>query len=127
MKKLLLILLCVPLIGLAQNKIELRENEQILKKGRANYQAKLIDQPGRAYVTNQRFYFITSKLATKRHDLSFNIQEIKSIDKGGASFRGGLSAAINSIKIVLNNGEEYIFRVWKRKKWIKEVNAVIQQ
>ena len=99
---------------------------KIIKKGRANYQANVFQQPGRAYVTNQRFYFVTSKLATKRHVLSFELQEIKSIEKGGASFKGGLAAAINSIKIFLNNGDKHIFQVGKRKKWIKEVNDLIQ-
>jgi len=126
MKRLLLLLMIVPMIGFGQNKIELREGEEIIKKGRANYQAKLFNQPGRAYITNQRFYFVTSKLATKRKVLSFELDEIKSIDKGKVSLKGGLAAAINTIKIVLNNEDKYVFTVSGRKKWIKEMTPLLK-
>ena len=126
MKNILFLFLCLPFFSFAQNKIELRKDEKIIKEGKASFQAKLFNQPGRAYITNQRFYFVPSKLTNKRKVLSFEINEIKSVNKGGASFKGGLAAAMNTIKMTLNNEKKYIFIVNRRKKWIEEMTPLLE-
>ena len=78
---LFLSVLVLPLTTFSQNEIKLNDGEKIILKKRGNYLAKVFSQPGKAYVTNERFYFITTKLATKEFEHSMPISNIKSVSK----------------------------------------------
>jgi len=108
------------------NNIELRQDEEILLSARANYQAKLFAQPGRLFLTNQRMYFRTSKLATKKFEFSLLFSDMNEVRKTGYNFKLGLGASLNSFTIILKDDTKKIFVTGKRKEWISEINKSIQ-
>jgi len=121
---LFLSILILPLTTFSQNEIKLNDGEKIILEKRGNYLAKVFSQPGKAYVTNERFYFITTKLATKKFEHSIPVSNIKSVSKTKYNLKLGIASA-NAITLTLKNGEEMIFVVPKRKKWIAVINKLI--
>ena len=106
--------------------IELMDNEKLLLAARANYQAKLFAQPGRLFLTNQRVYFRTSKLATKKFEFSLQFSDIAEVKKTGYNFKLGLGASLNSFKIILNDDTKRIFVTGRKKSWISGVTKLIK-
>ena len=121
---LFLSVLLLPLASFSQNEIKLNDGEKIILDKRGSYLAKVFSQPGKVYVTNERFYFITTKLATKKFEHSIPISNIKSVSKTKYNLKLGVGSA-NAITLTLKNGQEMIFVVPKRKKWIAAINKLI--
>ena len=134
MKKLLLILLCLPMIGFAQQNyvaidnfeptilikkkgLELRDNESIIKKKSANHLVGNQFVGGKLYLTNQRIVFKSHRLNVNNHQIYFELTEIQGAVK---------SKLFNGMIIILKNGEEKPFVVWGRKKLINEINNLRQ-
>ena len=116
--------LLLPLASFSQNEIKLNDGEKIILDKRGSYLANVFSQPGKVYVTNKRFYFITTKLATKKFEHSIPISNIKSVSKRKYNLKLGVGSA-NAITLTLKNGQEMIFVVPKRKKWIAAINKLI--
>ena len=103
MKKLLLLLLFIPLVSFGQEnkQIELRKNEKIIMSEKWSLfkpvkgKGKLYLQPGNIYLTNERFYFTTIKKAmgTKHFIKSIDFEEIEKIRK--ATYEKQLQRAID--------------------------------
>ena len=129
MKKLLLILLCMPMIGFGQVDIELRADEEFLMQDNFSQAlGKVFLQPGKSYLTNQRFYFTTRKkaLATKHFNKSFEYDEILKIKKVIYNLKLGINS-IDAYKIILKNGEKHVFTVSEiglRRKWISKIEQL---
>jgi hypothetical protein len=134
MKKLLLILLCLPMIGFGQltyvpddnfeatfflkkKGLELRDNESIVKKKSANHLVGNEFVGGKLYLTNQRVVFKSHRLNINNHQISFELTKIQGAVK---------SKLLNGMIIILKDGEKKPFVVWGRKKWINEINNLIQ-
>jgi hypothetical protein len=105
--------------------IELMDNEKLLLAAKANYQAKLFAQPGRLFLTNQRVYFRTSKLATKKFEFSLQFNDMAEVKKAGYNFKLG-TASINAFKIILKDDTKKIFVTGKKKSWISGINKFIK-
>jgi hypothetical protein len=136
MKKIFLILFSIILLSScgSQKKItekhskhiELMDNEEILLAARASYAAKIFAQPGRLFLTNQRVYFRTSKLASKKFEFSFQFNDISEVKKSGFNFTLGAVASVKAFKIILKDDTKKVFSINKKKSWITGINKFIQ-
>ena len=97
--------------------IELRKNESIIKKKAANHLVGNEFVGGKLYLTNQRVVFKSHKLNFNNHQISFELNDIQNVVK---------SQLFNGMIIILKNGKEAPFVIWKRKKWINEITNLIQ-
>ena len=92
---------------------------------RANYLGKLFAQPGRLFLTDKRIYFKTSKLATKKQDFSVEFSNVSGVKKVGYNLKLG-TASINAFKLNLKDDTKKIFVTRKKKRWISEINKLLQ-
>ena len=127
MKKLIILLLFIPLVSFGQEnkQIELRKNEKIIMSEKWSLfkpvkgKGKLYLQPGNIYLTNERFYFTTIKKAmgTKHFIKSIDFEEIEKIRKATYEKQWGF-------KIILKSGIRHMFIIQNRKNrlnWIKQI------
>ena len=97
--------------------LELRDNESIVKKKSANHLVGNEFVGGKLYLTNQRVVFKSHRLNINNHQISFELTKIQGAVK---------SKLLNGMIIILKDGEKKPFVVWGRKKWINEINNLIQ-
>ena len=105
----------------AQNQIELLDGENIVMECRGSYVGDFFAQPGRVYLTDQRMYFITTKLATKRYEHSILLGDIESVVKTSLNVKLGAIGSASAITVKLKSGPKLIFQVKKRKVWIPAI------
>lgn len=103
-------------------KIQLQENESIIKEGAANHFKDIESVGGRLFLTNQRLYFNSHSLNVQIHELSIPYSEIRSVGK-----RNTLFIVPNGMYIELQNGKNEKFVLWGRAKWIQEIEQLIKK
>jgi len=101
--------------------LNLNENETIVKQGYANHFKGIESVGGKMFLTNQRLYFKSHSFNIQVHDLSISILEIRSLGK-----RNTFGIFPNGLFIELKNGKKEIFVVYRRKKWISEIEKLIR-
>jgi len=134
MKKLLSIILCVPLMLLLNscgtqkestkehsNNIQLTANEKIIKSGPANFQKGIEQVGGKLYLTNDRIVFESHKLNFQSGTTQIKLEDISSVKKSWTKFLGFIPLAPNSIKISTKEGEKFRFALDGRSKWITAI------
>lgn len=103
-------------------KIQLQENEGIIKEGAANHFKGIESVGGRLFLTNQRLYFDSHSLNVQAHKLSIPYSEIKSVRERNTFF-----IIPNGMCIELQNGKNEKFVLWEREKWIREIEQLIKK
>ncbi len=93
-------------------KIELQENEKIIKEGAANHFQGLESVGGKLYLTNRRVVFNSHNLNIQIHQISIPFNKIKKVEK-----RMSLGIVPNGLLIKTIDGKEEKFVVWGRSKW----------
>jgi len=101
-------------------KIELQENEKIIRKGAANHFKGIESVGGRLFLTNHRLYFSSHAMNVQTHHLSVPCIDILSVGK-----RNTLGIIPNGMFIELKNGQKEKFVLWGRGKWIREIEQQI--
>ena len=135
MKKILLIILCAPLMLLLNscgtqkestkehsNNIQLIANEKIIKSGPANFQKGIEQVGGKLYLTNDRIIFESHKLNFQSGTTQIKLEDISSVKKSWTKFLGFIPLTPNSIKISTKEAEKFRFVLYGRSKWISAIN-----
>lgn len=103
-------------------KIQLQQNENIIKEGAANHFKGVESVGGKLFLTNQRLFFKSHSINFQPHELSILYKEIKSVGK-----RNTLLIVPNGMYIELKDGSIENFVVWSRRKWIEEIEQKMQE
>ena len=134
MKKLLSIILCVPLMLLLNscgtqkestkehsNNFQLTANEKIIKSGAANFQKGIEQVGGKLYLTNYRIVFESHKLNFQSGTTQIKLEDISSVKKSWTKFLGFIPLTPNSIKISTIEVGKFRFVLYGRSKWISAI------
>jgi len=134
MKKLLSIILCIPLMLFLNscgtqkestkehsNNIQLIANEKIIKSGPANFQKGIEQVGGKLYLTNDRIVFESHKLNFQSGTTQIKLEDISSVKKSWTKFLGFIPLVPNSIKISTKEGKRFRFVLYGRSKWISAI------
>jgi len=104
-------------------KTELKQNEQIIKKGGANLQKNIETVGGKLYLTNQRLVFETHKFNIQNGSTIIELSNIQSSEKCWTKFLGFLPIMPNSLAVYTKEGKEYRFVLFGRGAWAAAIEA----
>ncbi len=104
-------------------KTELKENEQIIKKGAANLQKGLETVGGKLYLTDQRLVFEAHKINIQGGNTEINLSDIQSSEKCWTKFLGFIPLMPNSLAVHTKTGKEYRFVLFGRGAWAAAIDA----
>lgn len=90
--------------------LELKEGEIVELSRPANHFMGIEGVGGRIFITNQRFVFKSHAANLQAHELTLQYTDIKKI-----VFYNTLAIVPNGLKLILKNGKEERFAVWKRQ------------
>ena len=104
-------------------KVELNQNEQIIKKGTANLQRNIESVGGKLYLTNQRLVFKAHKINVQGGSTELELSDIQSSEKCWTKFFGFLPIMPNSLAVYTKKGKEYRFVLFGRGAWAAAIEA----
>ena len=90
--------------------LDLQDNEEILLTRPANHFLGIEGVGGKIFITNKRFVFKSHELNIQKHQLDINYTDIDKL-----IFFNTLLLFPNGLKLILKNGKEEKFAVWKRQ------------
>jgi len=89
--------------------LELQDNEEILLTRPANHFLGIEGVGGKIFITNKRFVFKSHELNIQKHQLDIDYADIIKV-----TYFNSLLLFPNGLKLMLKNGKEEKFAVWKR-------------
>ena len=134
MKKFILICF-LPLTMLGQNLTDLsangistfKANKNVIMKSSAQYKKGISKIEGKLYLSNDKLEFKTLMISLRTEKFNVNLEDISSVSLAWTKFFGLFPLLPNSILIKTNNDKSYKFTVKKSKKWINNINDVIDK
>ena len=97
--------------------VELRENEQPVRKGRANLQRGIEVVGGRLYLTNQRLIFAAHRFNIQTGKTIIELAHVTRTQKGWTRFLGFIPLFPNTLAVFTEDGHEYRFVLTDREAW----------
>lgn len=108
--------------------IKLQENEKLIKEGKANRTRFIGSQGGHLYITNKRIVFIGHGKNFGEGTISINLSDVMYCRKAWTATIFNLVLPVsNAFKVVKENGESHCFTVYGRKKWIYEIEQLLNK
>ncbi|PIW36724.1 MAG: hypothetical protein COW24_04130 [Candidatus Kerfeldbacteria bacterium CG15_BIG_FIL_POST_REV_8_21_14_020_45_12] len=102
-------------------KIELLDNEKIIKEGMATrYSGNRLLWTGALYLTNQRISFVTHPLNFQRYSITVPLEQISTVE-----LVYNYRIFPHGFRLNLHTGENLHFSGWNRKLWIKTIRQAI--
>ncbi len=102
----------------------LRNNEKMIKEGKANLQRGLETVGGKLYLTNFRLIFESHKFNVQSGTTKLELSNICSPSPSWTKFLNIIPITPNAIVVPTKQGNEFRFTTWERKNWI---NAIEEQ
>lgn len=134
MKKFILICLS-PLMILGQdwtnesvfNIMTPKSKKNIIMKSSAHYKKGISKIEGKLYLTDDKLEFKTLMVAIQSEKFIINLENISSVSLAWTKFFGLFPLLPNSILIKTKDNKNYKFSVKRRKKWINNINNLIDK
>ena len=134
MKKFILICF-LPLTMLGQNLTDLsangistfKANKNVIMKSSAQYKKGISKIEGKLYLSNDKLEFKTLMISLRTEKFNVNLEDISSVSLAWTKFFGLFPLLPNSILIKTKNDKSYKFTVKKSKKWINNINNLIDK
>jgi len=104
-------------------KTELRQGEQVIKKGSANLQKNIETVGGKLYLTNQRLVFEAHKFNVQRGVTEVELSNIQAVSPCSTRQWGLFPIFPNSLAVYTKHGEEYQFVLFGRSAWVLAIEA----
>ena len=104
-------------------KIEMKQNEQIIKEGAANLQKNIETVGGKLYLTNHRIVFEAHKINIQRGSTEIELSDVLSSEKCWTKFLGFFPIMPNSLAVYTKTGKEYRFVLFGRGAWAAAIEA----
>ena len=101
--------------------MELKLNEIVLRKARANHLRSSEGIGGRLFLTNQRLFFEPHIFNYQTREATIPLENITAIVTPNSDFLS------KKLTIALKNGFIEFFIVNKRKKWLREIEAAVSK
>lgn len=100
-------------------KIDLKQNEMVVKAGDSDLLHPEEKVEGKFIVTNQRLYFKSFNGNGEKYDMEVEPAQIKEVHFFNTGF-----LSRNGLKIILRNGEDLSFRIKKRNAFGELINKM---
>lgn len=104
-------------------KINMKQNEQFIKKGAANLQKNIETVGGKLYLTNQRLMFEAHKINVQSGSVEIELSDVQSLEKCWTKFLGFIPLMPNSLAVNTKTGKEYRFVLFGRGAWVTAIEA----
>lgn len=99
----------------------LRENEIVVKQGRANLQRGIEAVGGQLYLTDRRLVFEAHKFNVQSAPLQIDLGSVVDVRKCWTRLLGIVPSVPNSIAVTTRDGTVHRFVVWGRESWISAI------
>ncbi len=104
-------------------KTEMKQNEQLIKKGAANLQKNIETVGGKLYLTNQRLVFEAHYINIQGGSTEIELSDVQSSEKCWTRFLGFIPIMPNSLAVYTKAGKEYRFVLFGRGAWATVIEA----
>jgi hypothetical protein len=104
-------------------KTELRQGEQVIRKGSANLQKNVETVGGKLYLTNERLIFEAHRFNVQRGVTEVELSNIDALSPSWTRQWGLLPIFPNSLAIHTKLGEEYRFVLFGRSAWAAAIES----
>ena len=96
---------------------ELRQDEQVVKEGRATLQKLLAAAAGKLFLTNQRLVFESKDVSNDTGAIEVELPNVQSARPCWTKAMGLGPLFPNSVAVVTEQGEDFRYIVYGRRKW----------
>ncbi|WP_105618630.1 GRAM domain-containing protein [Vallitalea okinawensis] len=104
---------------------KLLDGEKVITEGKANRCSLVNAQGGKLYLTNKRIVFVGHGKNIGEGTIAINLSDILTYGKAPTLTIFFPIPVPNAIKVVTDGGKKLKFTVAGRKKWLQEINNVI--
>jgi hypothetical protein len=101
----------------------IRENEIVVKEGRANLQRGIEAVGGKLYLTDRRLVFEAHKFNIQSAPLQIELGSVVDVRKCWTRLWGIVPSVPNSIAVTTKDGTVHRFVVWGRESWIVAIEG----
>ena len=104
-------------------KTELRQGEQVVRKGGANLQKNIETVGGKLWLTNQRLVFEAHKINVQGGTTEIELSSVQSSRPCWTRLLGIIPLFPNSLAVFTKQGKEYRFVLFGRHAWAAAIEA----
>jgi len=104
-------------------KTQLRDGENLIKKGSANLQKNIETVGGKLFLTNQRLVFEAHKVNVQGGNTEIDLTDVQSSEKCWTKFLGLILIRPNSLAVYTKEGKEYRFALFGRGNWAAAIDV----
>ena len=104
-----------------------KSKKNIIMKSSAHYKKGFSQIEGKLYLSDDKLEFKTLMVAVQSEKFIINLENISSVSLAWTKFFGLFPLLPNSILIKTKDNKNYKFSVKRRKKWINNINNLIDK
>jgi len=104
-----------------------KSKKNIIMKSSAHYKKGFSQIEGKLYLSDDKLEFKTLIVAIQSEKFIINLENISSVSLAWTKFFGLFPLLPNSILIKTKDNKNYKFSVKRRKKWINNINNLIDK
>ena len=104
-----------------------KSKKNIIMKSSAHYKKGFSQIEGKLYLSDDKLEFKTLMVAIQSEKFIINLENISSVSLAWTKFFGLFPLLPNSILIKTKDNKNYKFSVKRRKKWINNINNLIDK
>ena len=104
-----------------------KSKKNIILKSSAHYKKGFSQIEGKLYLSEDKLEFKTLIVAIQSEKIIINLENISSVSLAWTKFFGLFPLLPNSILIKTKDNKNYKFSVKRRKKWINNINNLIDK
>ena len=104
-----------------------KSKKNIIMKSSAHYKKGFSQVEGKLYLSDDKLEFKTLMVAIQSEKFIINLENISSVSLAWTKFFGLFPLLPNSILIKTKDNKNYKFSVKRRKKWINNINNLIDK
>ena len=104
-----------------------KSKKNIIMKSSAHYKKGFSKIEGKLYLSDDKLEFKTLMISIQSEKFIINLENISSVSLAWTKFFGLFPLLPNSILIKTKDNKNYKFTVKKRKKWINNINNLIDK
>ena len=104
-----------------------KSKKNIIMKSSAHYKKGFSQIEGKLYLSDDKLEFKTLMVAVQSEKFIINLENITSVSLAWTKFFGLFPLLPNSILIKTKDNKNYKFSVKRRKKWINNINNLIDK
>ena len=104
-----------------------KSKKNIIMKSSAHYKKGFSQIEGKLYLCDDKLEFKTLMVAIQSEKFIINLENISSVSLAWTKFFGLFPLLPNSILIKTKDNKNYKFSVKRRKKWINNINNLIDK